>query len=60
MEWLAIMPATLILIVCVAPVLVLSIIGQWITAAAVLAGASVVFNVLLFMQIAREFASKGS
>ena len=39
--------------------LVLGLAGRWLALAAVLVAAAAVFNVLLFGQIAREFASKG-
>lgn len=61
MEWLAFLPATLILFGLVIPALLTSLIasGRGLAVAVGVMSAGAVFNVLLFMQIAREFAHKG-
>lgn len=54
MEWLAMVPATLILLGLVLPALLLSVLGRLSVAAAVLAGAGAVLNAFLFVQILGE------
>ena len=51
-------PATGIFLVLVAPGLLLGLLGRLLAVAAALVVAGALFNVLLFVQIAQEFASK--
>ena len=60
MELVAMVPETFILIGLVAPGLLLGLIGRWLVLGVVLVGAGAIFNVLLFIQIARELAGRGS
>ena len=56
LEWIAIVPATGILLAFVAPALVLAVIGRLIVVAAGLAIVGALLNAVLFVQIAGEFA----
>jgi hypothetical protein len=59
MEWIAIVPATLLFLAFAVPALILGLIGRLLWVAAALAGIGVVLNLIFFLQIAAEFAGKG-
>jgi hypothetical protein len=56
MAWLAMYPATLILLALVVPALALSMSRRAVMVAVMLAAAGIGLNVMLFAYIAREFA----
>lgn len=58
LEWVAMVPATGVLIVLVAPGLLLGVINRLLVLAAAFALAAAVFNVLLAVQIVQELAPK--
>ena len=58
LEWVAMVPATGILAVLVAPGLLLGAINRLLVLAAGLVLAAALFNVLLFAQVAQELAPK--
>jgi hypothetical protein len=59
MEWVAVMPATVLLGIGAVPALSLSLSNRLLPIAALLAFAGVVINVAYFLEIAREFAESG-
>ena len=58
LEWVAMVPATGILVVLVAPALLFGAINRLLALAAGLVLAAAIFNVLLFVQVAEELAPK--
>lgn len=56
MEWVAIMPASLILVIGVAPALAFRREGRLLPVGVLLACVGVVLNIALFLEIVREFA----
>jgi hypothetical protein len=58
MEWVAVMPFGFIFIGLVGAALVMSRDGRWLKLAALLVTVALVLNVLLFFEIASEFAGE--
>ena len=56
MEWVAMVPATLLFLAFAVPALLLGAIGRLLRFAVVLAGCGAVLNFLFFLEIASEFA----
>jgi hypothetical protein len=60
MEWVAVMPATFLLGIGIAPALALSKGNRFLPIAVLLAFAGVMINVAFFLEIAREFAESAA
>ncbi len=59
MEWVAVMPATLILAIFVVPALQFGTKNRMLLAGLLLAAAGALLNIAFFAEIAREFAESG-
>jgi hypothetical protein len=59
MEWVAVVPALLIVAIFVAPALILAMINRLLVVGAFFAGVGILVNLAFYVEIAREFSGAG-
>ncbi len=60
LEWVAVMPFGFVFFCFVGPALVMSSDGRWLKVAAALVTISLVFNAILFLEVASELTGEGA